>query len=241
MAGDPGQIEENTARVQERMEAACLRAGRRSEEVKLVAITKTVDTSRIRRAYAAGVRDFGENRVQEADEKRPAVSDLTATWHLVGHLQTNKARPARALFHWVHSIDSLRLAEKLHQAAACSGERLQILLQVKLGDEPAKSGIPEYEVQSLAEQVSRLETLDLRGLMTIPPLFEDPEQARPFYRRLRERARAIERARLPNVRMEELSMGMSHDFEVAIEEGATLVRVGTAIFGERRQQKMNPE
>lgn len=233
MTKDQAPIEENLARVQERTEAACRRAGRRPEEVKLVAVSKTVDPARIRRAYEGGLRDFGENRVQEANEKRPALSDLTATWHLVGHLQTNKAKLARELFHWVQSVDSLRLAEKLHQAAVCMGERLPVLLQVKLGEEPTKTGAAEQEVLPLAEQIGRLETLDLRGLMTIPPFFEDPEQGRPFFHRLRELARTIERAHLPNVRMEELSMGMSHDFEVAVEEGATIVRVGTAIFGAR--------
>src|SRR6266700_3739806 len=134
-------IEDNIARVRERIAAACRRSGRRPEDVNLVAVTKTMPPDRIRQAYNAGLRDFGENRVQETGEKRPALSDLTVTWHMIGHLQTNKARPARELFHWVHSVDSLRLATKLHQSAVCSGEHLHVLLEVNLGDEASKSGV----------------------------------------------------------------------------------------------------
>lgn len=227
-------IGQNIAQIQERIAAACQRSGRNVAEVKLVAVSKTVPPDRIRQAYEAGVRDFGENRVQEAEAKRPALSDLTATWHLIGHLQSNKAKPARELFHWVHSVDSQRIATKLHNSAVCSGERLQVLLEVNLADEPSKSGAKENEILQLAEQCGALETLELRGLMTIPPFFEEPEQARPFFHRLRELAAKIESAHLPGVFMKDLSMGMSHDFEVAIEEGATIVRVGRAIFGERR-------
>ncbi len=226
-------IKQNIALVQEKVAAACRRARRRPEDVKLVAVSKTVPTERIRQAYEAGLRDFGENRVQEAEAKRSALSDLTATWHLVGHLQTNKAKLARELFHWVQSVDSLRLAQKLSQASVCSGDRLPVLLQVNLGNEPAKSGAREEEVAQLAEQISRLETLELRGLMAIPPYFENPEQGRPYFQRLRELAQEIESKNLPDVSLQELSMGMSHDFEVAIEEGATMVRIGTAIFGTR--------
>ncbi len=198
-----------------------------------MAVSKTVPAERIRQAYEAGLHEFGENRVQEADAKRPALSDLNATWHLVGHLQSNKAKLARELFHWVQSLDSFRLAQKLDQAAMCSGDRLPVLLQLNLGEESTKFGAREEEVFSLVEQVSQLATLEVRGVMVLPPFFEDPERARPFFRRLRELAEAIEARNLPNVSMRELSMGMSHDFEVAIEEGATIVRVGTAIFGPR--------
>ena len=227
------KIAENIVRVQEHIAAACQRAGRGPEDVKLVAVTKTVPPDRIRLAYEAGLRDFGENRVQEAAAKRPALSDLTVIWHLIGHLQSNKARPARELFHWVHSVDSLRLAEKLHQSAVCSGDRLPVLLEVNLGGEATKAGVGESEVIKLVEQIAPLETLEVRGLMVIPPFFEDPEQARPFFRRLRQLAREVEARGVPNVSLQELSMGMSHDFEVAIVEGATIVRVGTAIFGPR--------
>lgn len=226
-------LKANIARIHERIAVACRRSGRRPEDVRLIAVSKTVSPERIRQAYEAGLRDFGENRVQEADAKRPALSDLTATWHLVGHLQTNKAKPARQLFHWVHSLDSLRLAQKLDESVVCSGERLPVLIQVNLGEEAAKSGVRAEEVLQLAEQVSSLSTLELRGLMVLPPFFEDAEQARPFFGRLRELAERVRAAHLPNVAMDELSMGMSHDFEVAVEEGATIVRVGTAIFGPR--------
>ncbi len=226
-------FEENIRHVRERIANACRRAGRRPEEVKLVAVSKTVPPELIRRAFEAGLRDFGENRVQEANAKRPALSDLTVTWHMVGHLQSNKAKLARELFHVVHSVDSLRLAQKLDQAAVCSDDKLPVLLQVNLGDELTKSGAREEEISQLAEQVGRLKTLELRGLMVLPPFFEHPEQARPFFRRLRELAKLLEALNLPNVSMQELSMGMSHDFEIAIEEGSTAVRIGTAIFGLR--------
>ena len=226
-------FEENIGHVRERIANACRRAGRRPEEVKLVAVSKTVPPDLIRRAFEAGLRDFGENRVQEANAKRPALSDLTVTWHMVGHLQSNKAKLARELFHVVHSVDSLRLAQKLDQAAVCSDDKLPVLLQVNLGDELTKSGAREEEIGQLAEQVGRLRTLELRGLMVLPPLFEDPEQARPSFRRLRELAKSLEALNLPNVSIQGLSMGMSHDFEIAIEEGATIVRIGTAIFGPR--------
>ncbi len=229
------QIRDNLARVQERIAAACRRAGRRPEDVRPVIVSKTVVPERIREAYEAGVRDFGENRVQEAASKRPALSDLTVTWHLIGHLQTNKAKLARELFHWIHSIDSTRLADKVHQAAVCTGERLPVLIEVNLGGEVSKSGVREAEVRPLAEHILRLESLDLRGLMAIPPFSEDPEQVRPYFRRLRELARELESMGLPPSCLQELSMGMSHDFEVAIEEGATIVRLGTAIFGERNK------
>ena len=227
------EIGENIARVRERIAAACRRAGRRPEDVRLIAISKTMPAERIREAYEAGLRDFGENRVQEAKAKRPALCDLAATWHLVGHLQTNKAKSARELFQWFHALDSYRLAERMEHSAVSGGERLPVLLEVNLGGEETKAGVREAEVRALAEQVSRLPTLELRGLMVLPPFFDDPEQTRPFFRRLRELAMAIDSANLPNVSMRELSMGMSHDFEVAIEEGATMVRVGTAIFGPR--------
>ena len=228
-------IKENVAQVQERIATACRRSGRRPPEVKLVAISKTHLPDSIRSAYEAGLRDFGENRVQEAAAKRPALSDLSITWHLVGHLQTNKAKPARDLFHWVHSVDSFRLAQKLDQATASGGGRLPVLLEVNLGGEESKAGVGESEIIQLAEQMSQLATLELRGLMVIPPFFDDPEQVRPYFRRLRELAKEIDAKNIANVSMQEISMGMSHDFEVAIEEGATIIRVGTAIFGARKQ------
>jgi pyridoxal phosphate enzyme (YggS family) len=226
-------IRDNIAWVEERIAAACRRSGRRREDVRLIAISKKHPPESIRAAYAAGLRDFGENRVQEAQSKRLALADLGATWHLVGHLQSNKARLARDLFRWVHSLDSLRLAEKLAQAAAPGDARLPVLIEVNLGEEISKSGVRGGEVAALAEQIARMETLELRGLMVIPPFLVNPEEVRPYFRQLRALACDLELLHLPNVSMRELSMGMSHDFEVAIEEGATIVRVGTAIFGER--------
>jgi hypothetical protein len=226
-------IKENVARVQERMAAACRRSGRGPDDVKLLAISKTFPPESIRVAYEVGLRDFGENRVQEAKAKRPALSDLSVTWHLVGHLQTNKAKTARELFHWVHSADSFRLAQKLDQAAVPGGGRLPLLLEVNLGGEESKAGVGESEIIQLAEEISPLATLEVRGLMVIPPFFDDPEQVRPYFRRLRELAQDIDAKNIADISMRELSMGMSHDFEVAIEEGATMIRVGTAIFGAR--------
>jgi hypothetical protein len=227
-------IEENVAQVRERIAAASRRSGRGPDDVKLVAISKTFPPELIRAAYEAGLRDFGENRVQEAAAKRPALADLSITWHLVGHLQSNKAKAARELFHWVHSVDSFRLAQKLDQTAPAGAGRLAVLLEVNLGGEMSKAGVSESDVFQLAQQCSQLATLAVRGLMVIPPFLDDPEQVRPYFRRLRELAQEIESKNIPNLSMQELSMGMSHDFEVAIEEGATMVRVGTAIFGARQ-------
>jgi hypothetical protein len=226
-------ISENVRRVRERIDAACRRVGRRTEEVRLVAISKTFPAEAIREAYEAGLRNFGENRVQEAAAKRPALADLPITWHLVGHLQSNKAKPARELFHWVHSVDSFRLAERLDRIAASPADRLPVLVEVNLGGEETKAGVPESEIIPLIEAASGLATVQIRGLMVIPPFSDDPEQTRPYFRRLRELAATVAARNLLGVSMRELSMGMSHDFEVAIEEGATMVRVGTAIFGER--------
>jgi hypothetical protein len=227
-------IRENVARVEAAIAAACRRSGRRREDVRLVAVSKTHPPEAIRAAFAAGLRDFGENRVQEAKAKRPELADLAITWHLVGHLQSNKAGAARELFQCVHSLDSGRLAEKLAREASPGGERLPVLIEVNLGGETSKTGVRTAEVLDLAAQVGRLATLELRGLMVIPPLFADPDRVRPYFRQLRELAREIASRNLPGVSMRELSMGMSHDYEVAIEEGATIVRVGTAIFGPRQ-------
>jgi pyridoxal phosphate enzyme (YggS family) len=224
----------NIARVQDQITAACHRVGRRLEEVRLIAVTKTVDAARIREAYEAGLRDFGENRVQEAAAKRPALAGLDCVWHLIGHLQTNKSATAAELFNCIHSVDSIRLADRLNQAAGTLGRTLPILIQVNLAQEQTKFGIREDEVKRVAEGVLALERLELRGLMLIPPASENPEEARPWFRRLRQLAEVIRPALPPPAALPELSMGMSHDFEVAIEEGATMIRVGTAIFGERQ-------
>jgi PLP dependent protein len=226
-------IRDNVARVQERIESACCRAGRPRDEVKLIAVSKTFPPERIREAYEAGLRDFGENRVQEAAAKIPVLADLDITWHLVGHLQTNKAKRVRELFHWVHSLDSVRLAHKLHEVPPGRLERLPVLLQVNLGYEQSKSGLSPEDAAAVAEQVGQFSTLETRGLMLIPPFFDNLEDTRSFFRRLHDLSSQIESLALRNVAMRELSMGMSHDFEVAIEEGATMIRVGTGIFGLR--------
>ncbi|HZO99545.1 MAG TPA: YggS family pyridoxal phosphate-dependent enzyme [Terriglobia bacterium] len=227
------EIKENIEKVRDRMAAACRRSGRSIDDVKLVAITKTVPPDRVQQAWEAGIRDFGENRVQEARGKIASLAGLPATWHLVGHLQTNKAKAALELFEWIHSIDSLRLAQRLERLARDEGKRLRVLLEVNLGGEPTKSGVSEAALTELVTQIAQLRTLDLCGLMTIPPFFASPEDVRPCFRRLRHLAAEINSRQLPNVRLTQLSMGMSHDFEVAIEEGATMVRIGTAIFGSR--------
>ncbi len=227
-------IATNLKQVQSRIQAGLARAGR-SDQVTLVAVTKTVDPARITEAYRCGLRHFGENRIQEFAEKRPRLVLPSATWHMVGHLQSNKAKRAAEWFDWVQSVDSLRLAQRLDLAAAEAGKRLPVLIQVHLGGEESKFGVEEQELLPLVEGVAALAHLELRGLMALPPYFGDPEQVRPFFRRLRELAETVARQQIPGVVLRELSIGMSHDFEVAIEEGATIVRLGTALFGPRPQ------
>jgi pyridoxal phosphate enzyme (YggS family) len=227
-------IAARVAAVRERIARAAERAGRRPEAVTLVAISKAHPAERVRAAYDAGLRDFGENKVQEAEAKLAALLDLRPElrWHLVGHLQTNKAKKAALLFDRIHSLDSVELAEKLEQQAAGAGRSLLVLVQVDLAGEATKHGADEAQLFPLLERLRGLRALRATGLMVLPPLFEDPEAARPYFRRLRE---LRDRGLRENLLLEgELSMGMSHDFEVAVEEGATLVRVGTAVFGERR-------
>jgi len=228
-------IAENIAVVRERIEASARRAGRDANEIALMAVTKTHPAGRIREAYQAGLRLFGENRVQEFAGKVDALCDLKdAEWHLIGHLQTNKAAKAAELFAAVDSVDSIRLAEKLN-ASAQLAKKLQVLIEIKLGGEAAKSGVApdSQELEELLDAAPRLENLQFRGLMAIPPFAENPEEARPYFFRLRHLRDQIASRRLPGINMDVLSMGMSHDFEVAIEEGSTCVRVGTAIFGKR--------
>ena len=229
-------IPENISRVKERIEAAARRAGRSPEEIRLMAVAKTVPTDRVREAYTAGLRVFGENRVQEFASKVDALRGLKeAEWHLIGHLQTNKANRAAELFTSVDSIDSLRLAAKLNARSAELRKRIPVLIEINIAGEQAKSGLPpgSSELEVLLRGAPELEWLIFSGLMAVPPYTEDPEGARPYFRSLRELFSAIARQKLPSVRMQVLSMGMSHDFEVAIEEGSNLIRVGTAIFGER--------
>jgi PLP dependent protein len=227
---------ENIARVREQISAAARRSGRRSEEIALMAVSKTFPAEKIREAYDAGIRLFGESRVQELAGKANALRDLhDAEWHMIGHLQTNKAAKAVEFFSAVDSVDSLRLAEKLNTAAGQAGKKLTTLIEINVGGEIAKSGVaPEsLELDNILQAAPGLEHLAIRGLMTVPRFTEDPEGARPLFRKLRELRDQIAGKRLPSVGMGALSMGMSHDFEVAIEEGSTCVRVGTAIFGDR--------
>jgi pyridoxal phosphate enzyme (YggS family) len=231
-------VAENIARVRERMKAAATRAGRNVDEVSLMAVTKTVSPELIRAAYQAGLQVFGENRVQEFAEKVDSLRDLSnAEWHMIGHLQTNKAAKAAELFAAVDSIDSLRLAQKLNSAAQQqTAKRLEVLIEINVGGEVAKTGVaPESpDLEEILQSVPSLHHLEIRGLMTIPPFTNDPQESRPYFRRLRELQKQISDRALTGVSMNVLSMGMSHDFEIAVEEGSTCVRLGTAIFGERR-------
>jgi pyridoxal phosphate enzyme (YggS family) len=229
-------IAENLARVRARIDAAARRVGREAEDVALMAVSKTFPAEPIREAYGAGLRLFGENRVQEFGEKMDSLRDLhDAAWHLIGHLQTNKAAKAVELFAAVDSVDSLRLAQKLNTSAQQFGKKLEVLIEINVGGEAAKSGVApdSRELEQLLSAARELEHLEFRGLMTVPPFVDDPQQARPYFRKLRELRDRIAARRLPAVDMNALSMGMSHDFEIAIEEGSTCVRLGTAIFGER--------
>src|SRR5579859_384683 len=229
-------ILDNIAAVRERMEAAARQAGRRAEDVTLMAVSKTHPAERIREAHAAGLRVFGENRVQEFAGKAGAVADLAeASWHMIGHLQTNKAGKAAELFGAVDSVDSVKLEEQLDAAARGLGKKLSVLIEVNIGGEAAKSGVAvdSRELEELLLAAPRFEALEFHGLMTVPPFSADPEEARAFFRKLRELRDAIAARKLSAIGMDELSMGMSHDFEAAIAEGSTCVRVGTAIFGER--------
>jgi pyridoxal phosphate enzyme (YggS family) len=229
-------IAEKIAQVQEHIAAAARRAGRNPDEITLMAVSKTFPAERIREAYVAGLRVFGENRVQEFAGKAAAVRDLTdADWHLVGHLQTNKAAKAAELFDAVDSVDSVRTAEKLNASAATAGKTLHALIEINVGGETAKSGVaPDSdELEQILQGARRWKNLKVSGLMTVPPYTDDPEGSRSYFRQLRQIRDRIAARSLSQISMATLSIGMSHDFEVAIEEGATCVRVGTAIFGER--------
>lgn len=229
-------IAENIAEVRERIAAAARRVGRNPDEITLMAVTKTFAVEAIREAYAAGVRVFGENRVQEFGGKAEGVGDLNdAEWHMIGHLQSNKAAKAVELFGAVDSIDSVKLAERVDAAARGLGKKIAVLIEVNVGGEWAKSGVApgSREMDEILAAAPRLDHVDIRGLMTVPPFTEDPEGARPFFRRMRELRDLMAARKLASVEKSVLSMGMSHDFEVAIEEGSTCVRVGSAIFGVR--------
>ena len=226
------EISENLARVRERIEAAARRSGRDPEEVHLVAVSKSVESERVRQAIEAGVNILGENYVQEAQKKIEALGRGVA-WHFIGHLQTNKARVAVRLFDFIHSVDSLTLAQELNRQAKLQGRILPVLLQVNISGEMTKFGAQEKEVFLLAEKLSPMEGIEVKGLMAMPPFLENPEDSRPYFVGLRKLGERLAQQKIPRIVMAEFSMGMSNDFEVAVEEGATLVRVGTAIFGPR--------
>ncbi|MGH7395088.1 MAG: YggS family pyridoxal phosphate-dependent enzyme [Candidatus Methylomirabilales bacterium] len=226
-------IADRVMAVRERIAAAAARAGRDPAGITLVAVSKAFPPEAIRAAAAAGVTDIGESRVQEAVPKIAAVG-RGVRWHLVGHLQTNKAKTAVRHFDWIQTLDSLRLAEALQKAAvAGSLEAVPVLVEVNLGGEASKAGLPEADLLPLLRRLAALPRIRVEGLMVLPPFHEDPEAGRPYFTRLRALAEKARAEALPHVRIAHLSMGMSHDLEVAVEEGATMVRVGTAIFGPR--------
>lgn len=237
-------IAENIRIIRERIEAAAGRAGRNPSEIKLVAVSKTVDVNRIKEAIDSGINIFGENRVQEAREKitnfksqiTPPTPPLNnggieeVEWHLVGHLQTNKAKTAVRLFDLIHSVDSMHLAEEIDRQVEKAGKIQRILIEVNLGGEEKKYGIAKEETAGLVKGISKLKNISIEGLMTMPPFSESPEDSRRYFRELKG---LLEEVKREGIELKELSMGMSGDFEVAIEEGATMVRIGTAIFGRR--------
>jgi PLP dependent protein len=226
-------IRENLRLVRQKIEAAARRASRKPEEILLIGVSKTHPADAIREAYDAGLRHFGENRVQEWEGKLGALRDLSASWHLIGHLQSNKAARAAKAFHSVDSIDDWSLAQRLDRAQAekIAGEKLRVLIEVHMGGEETKSGVSEADLPELAERVLTLPHLEFAGLMCIPPFRENPEEVRPFFETLRKLKEQLE-SRIGR-HLPTLSMGMSHDFEAAILEGSTEVRIGTAIFGIR--------
>ncbi len=225
------------AGIEERIEAACRRSGRDRSDVTLVAVTKTFPASVVAEGIEAGLRTLGENRVQEAAGKMAELDQLRRThgvhWHLIGHLQSNKVRRAVELFDAIHSIDSLRLAERVEAVCAEKGRSMPIFIEVNLGGEASKAGAGPAEIITLCGEVARLPHLELLGLMTVPPFLDDPEEVRPYFRQLRHLLTQVRECGEVGESCRHLSMGMSHDFETAIEEGATFVRIGTALFGTR--------
>lgn len=227
------QIAENIAEIKQRIAVAAARCGRDPHSIKLMAVTKTVAPDRISRALEAGITMLGENYVQEAKEKIAAVIK-PVQWHMIGHLQTNKAKYAVHLFDYIHSVDRWELARELDKRSKLAGHHLNILVEVNVSGEQTKNGIPAAHALSLIKQMAPLPNLTICGLMTMAPYSDNPETSRPYFKALRNLRNDIARQGIPGIQMDELSMGMTDDFEVAIEEGATIVRIGRAIFGERR-------
>lgn len=226
-------IAENAARVMERIERAAVSCGRDPASVRLAGVAKTVPAQQVAAAVRAGVSIIAENYIQEAREKIEALAGLSVSWHFIGHLQTNKTRYAARMFDWIHTIDSIRLAEELSHRLLIENRRMTVLIEVNLGGEASKSGVSPNEAPLLAEKMAALPRLDLKGLMAMPPFTENPEDSRPYFAALRRLAEKIAGMKIENAEMAELSMGLSHDFEEAIKEGATIIRVGTGIFGKR--------
>lgn len=231
--GIGGTIAQRVQSVLAKIQLAEEKAGRQAGSVRLVAATKTVTVDRIREGLNAGLTILGENRVQEALPKLTAFPEVPVRWHFIGQLQRRKVRSVIGRFEMIHSVDSLDLAQEIDRRAREAGCHQSILIEVNIGDEPTKAGFSPVDVVQAIQTIAEFPHVSIRGLMTIPPQTDHPESARPYFRKLHGIAQQITACRLPSVRMEELSMGMSHDFDVAIEEGATLVRVGTAIFGSR--------
>jgi pyridoxal phosphate enzyme (YggS family) len=223
-------VAENIARIRERIYTQALKTGRKPEDILLVAVSKTVDSKRIQEAIESGITTFGESYPQEAREKIPQIG-TGVNWHLIGHLQTNKVKYVVPLFTMIHSVDSLRLAREISAQAGKCGKTMEVLIQVKIGRDDAKAGAAPDELPQLIDEVSSLPGITLKGLMTIPPYFSDPEKSRPFFSALRDLRDKLFSTSPPSAH---LSMGMSDDFEVAIDEGATILRIGAALFGERK-------
>ncbi|MBT8351703.1 MAG: YggS family pyridoxal phosphate-dependent enzyme [Deltaproteobacteria bacterium] len=226
-------LKRNLKNVMDRINQATVASGRDPESVRLVAVSKTIPAETVKRAIDAGANILGENYIQEAKSKFDDLISYPVSWHFIGHLQTNKAKYAVRIFDLIHSVDSFKLALELNKHAGKTGKIQHILIQVNVAGESSKSGISTQDTMNLIKKISALKNLAIKGLMTMPPFFNEPEKVRPFFKDLRNLRDTIRSERIDNVDMEELSMGMTGDFEAAIEEGATLVRIGTAIFGER--------
>ena len=228
------EIPRNLKVVQQRIAETCSRCGRDPGAVRLVCVTKTMNPDTVRLAIQTGAALFGENYIQEARDKCAILAEYPVSWHFIGHLQTNKAKYAVKLFDLIHTVDSLRLATELDREARKIGKVQQILIQVNIGKEASKSGIDAESAEMLIRSIADFSSLLVQGLMVIPPFFDEPERVRPYFRGLRELRDSLDKPCTSGIRLDELSMGMTGDFEAAIEEGATLVRIGTAIFGERQ-------
>lgn len=236
--GEMEKIKDRLRLIKERIARAAARAGRSAEEIELVAATKTVEATRIREALAAGVRHIGENRVQEALAKHEELSSYPLAvdvprWHMIGHLQSNKAGKALQIFDLIHSVDSLSLSKEIDRRVGLLGKRMEVLVEVNLSGEKSKFGLEADKVNEFLVAASKLKNIRIQGLMTMAPFANDPEQSRPYFRKLKHLSEKIESCQLNNVKMKYLSMGMSQDFEVAIEEGANMIRLGSVIFGPR--------